>query len=232
MVGDFHGTRVTSVDSDIEDCIDAGIILVGSAGNSNGAIVVKGDPDYENRGYNDGDSQTLGYSFLYNRGSTPSATSRVICVGAISADVSGGEEVKLAESAKGTRIDVFAPGGLIMAATSTNGDGSEFAAEYPLNSQFKATKLSGTSTASPQIVGILATHMEGNPSLTQDQAMEWVVSNAVPDRLTDSTTGDPSVDFPDTESLMDAPNRYAQTPYVSGHVIKLEGGAKPEPYTL
>jgi hypothetical protein len=76
------GTRVTSVDSDIEDCINDGIILVGAAGNDYHKNDVTTGDDYDNYFIS-----TLFGNRYYHRGSTPSTSSNVISVGAIDINI-------------------------------------------------------------------------------------------------------------------------------------------------
>ena len=73
-----HPIRVTSVDSDIEDCIEAGMILVSAAGNAAHKMDLSTGLDYNNYWT----SSTLGNRY-YHRGGTPQASSNVICTGAI-----------------------------------------------------------------------------------------------------------------------------------------------------
>ncbi|MDB4726174.1 S8 family serine peptidase [bacterium] len=73
-----HPVRVTSVDSDIEDCIEAGMILVSAAGNAAHKMDLSTGLDYNNYWT----SSTLGNRY-YHRGGTPQASSNVICTGAI-----------------------------------------------------------------------------------------------------------------------------------------------------
>ena len=73
--------RVTSVESDMEDCIADGVILVAAAGNSEHKMDVVGGVDYDNYFVS-----TLFGNRYYHRGGTPQAAAGTICVGAIDYD--------------------------------------------------------------------------------------------------------------------------------------------------
>ncbi len=97
-----HGYRSPSLEAEIQSCINAGVIMLGAAGNQAHKIDVPGGLDYDNR-YID----VFDDSWYYHRGSTPGATSNVICVGSTSYSL---PEHKVSYSNTGPRVDVFAPG--------------------------------------------------------------------------------------------------------------------------
>lgn len=119
--------RDASLDADIQDCIDAGIIFVGSAGNGGYKIDIDGGIDYDNYFLDNGEP------FYYHRGSSPgSSTLDVICVGALDSisnesKIFGGSGTS--PSNTGPRVDLYAPGKNIISSVynslgATNGNNS------------------------------------------------------------------------------------------------------------
>lgn len=103
--------RNAAIDSDIDDCIQDGIIFVGSAGNQNYKIDVPGGLDYNN--YYD----INGIPYYYHRGSSPGSNANVICVGSLN---SSSLENKSQESNTGPRVDLYAPGVNIASSVYNN----------------------------------------------------------------------------------------------------------------
>jgi subtilisin family serine protease len=85
-------------------------------------------------------------------------------------------------------------------------------------------KLQGTSMASPQVAGIVATLLQARPQYNQEQVRAWLEETAANSRLYDPTTGTPSTDYTNYYALQGAPNRYLQTPFTSGFPYKFTGG--------
>ena len=71
----------TSVNADVYDAIQDGIVVISAAGNSNFHAVLPSDVDYNNyvrfNGYNSSNP------IYFNRGSSPSNADDCICVGAL-----------------------------------------------------------------------------------------------------------------------------------------------------
>ena len=219
--GDWtHPTRVASVDADIQDCLDAGIILIAAAGNDSHKADISTGADYDNYFTNNFGNR------YYHRGSTPMGHPGVISVGNVSYVYVSNQEPLFNSSTKGPRVDISAPGGFIMSAIP---DGSNIAistgtVDYPLDSNYKATKISGTSMASPQVAGVVACFMESRKNYTQDQVATWLYSNCEENRIYDNTTGTPSTDYTSFRALQGAPNRYLKTPFVSQYPFRLNNG--------
>lgn len=220
-----HHTRVTSVESDIEDCIEAGVILVSSAGNYQMQIDTTTGLDYDNRflytGWdagagNLGDPDQIQY---YHRGSTPAVQDGVICVGAIHDTYTSNAENQAPYSNRGPRIDIYAPGSGIMSAIPNSGSYTSGAINYTLNSSYKVNKLDGTSMASPQVTGVLACVMQARHSsrstMKVAEALDFVTTNAEDGRLYDQTSGTPSNDYDNVNALHGAPNRFLKQPFNS-----------------
>jgi len=213
------GTRVTSVDSDIEDCINDGIILIGAAGNDYHKNDVTTGDDYDNYFVS-----TLFGNRYYHRGSTPSTSSNVISVGAIDYQYNSGTERQTNFSTTGPRVDIYAPGYAVQAAIPQGATLSSNTAQHPDDSNYLIRKLQGTSMASPQVAGIVATLLQARPTYNQQNVRDWLAEQAATGRLYDPTTGTPATDYVNYYALQGAPNRYLQTPFTSGFPYKFTGG--------
>ena len=214
-----HPLRVTSVDSDMEDCIDDGVILIASAGNSAHKMDLSTGSDYNNYWT----SSTLGNRY-YHQGGTPQATANVICTGAIDYEYTGSQERSADFSEKGPRVNIFAPGYAVQAAIPTGATLDQNSTTHPDNASYKIRKLQGTSMAAPQVTGILATLLQARPSYKQAECLAWIQDQATNSRLFDPTTGTPSTDYQNLRALQGANNKYLQTPFVSGLKYNFTGG--------
>jgi subtilisin family serine protease len=184
--------RVSAVDADMEDAIADGIIMVGAAGNEFTKVDVPDGVDYNNR-------FVATFSYFYHQGSTPSAATGCICVGAISSLVN---ETKGTYSNCGPRVDIYAPGTNIQSSLNINNT-TWPGTDDPRNSSFKVGKAVGTSMASPQVTGVLACALEIYPNLTPAKALEYVVAYSKKNQITD--TGGSYTDY---ASLQGSENRY------------------------
>ena len=184
---------ISAVQTDYADAIADGIIVVGSAGNSNYKIDISGGTDYNNYILYSG-----GY-YYYNRGGSPGV--HCINVGATSSNVN---DSKATFSNKGPGVDIFAPGYNIQ--SSTHSDIKDVA--DPRNSNYGLQKLNGTSMSGPQVTGYIACQVQNNTSWTQTNALNFIISNAKTGQMYDAgnATG---VDY---YSLQGAPNRYLAWP--------------------
>lgn len=208
--------RNTALEQDLIDLMAAGVIVIGSAGNSYSKIANPASSlsdDYNNY------YTALGSTYYYMRGTVTAATG-VICVGAISSLI---DDSKMVSSNCGPRVDVYAPGRFIM--SSVNSNLGVYANDARDTSHF-LTKKSGTSMASPQVAGTLACLAETWPRLNQTLAAEYVRTHAKTNQIT-AGTGGPS-DFTD---LQGSANRflyfYKERP-VDGQVgPKVNQGLRP-----
>lgn len=180
--------RSTSWETDFTELMNAGVIVVGAAGNSSSRIVVNNasaSDDYNNYFVSNG------FTIYYMRGSVTAGTN-VICVGCIS---QWSDEVKSDFSNYGTRISVWAPGHYIMSAVNSGGVGDSRNVAYLL------AKKNGTSMASPQVAGVLTCLAENWPRMTQTEATTWLVNNSKYNQI-GSDAGSNYYD------IQDSPNRY------------------------
>ena len=183
--------RSPAFDADLTDAMDDGIIIVAAAGN--GYTKMDNFSDDESADYNNF-LVSNGTTYYFNKGSSLSTTG-TIQVGAIGITV---DETKVEFSNCGPRVDIYAPGTLIM--TIVNSDGYVDDARDPT---YRWTKVSGTSFSAPQVAGALACLAEQWPTMTQAQALQYITEHATVDQITD-TDGGPT----DYTSLQGSENRY------------------------
>jgi len=156
--------RDASIDNDIADAINDGIIMVGAAGNNFSYIDVPTGPDYYNYV-----QLNNGQKIYYHQGPSPGAASGMICVSSIDDTA---QERKANYSNAGPRTTIFAPG------TSIQGAGLTYGVSDPRNSGFNVYKGTGTSQASPQVCGVLACMLERWPTMRQTDAINWLLATA------------------------------------------------------
>jgi subtilisin family serine protease len=214
--------RVGSVDTDLEELIAEGVHVCVAAGNSFYYIAVDGDQDWDN-------SCNFGTGVeFYHRGSSPYSTNAFI-VGNQDITYIGGVEHKAESSCSGPGVDIYAPGTSITSVASTDKaggcdltdgtDGSAATANSPLNASYKLMKISGTSMASPNVAGMIATVLEANPGMTPAQMKAFLHNNATQDVLYD--TGVPNANWNDQDSVHGGPNRIFKTRFVNPDPLKL-----------
>ena len=222
--------RILSVDTDMEELIDAGVHVMVAAGNRSHKVDVVGGDDYDNvLVANTG-------SVNYQRGSSPYST-RAHIVGNIDSEIdAGGLEQKATSSETGPGVSVYAPGTDIMSAMSTT---NKFGATtldnpYPENSSYLINNISGTSMASPQVAGITSLWLQLNPSATPAQALAFINTTAKTGQIY-SPGADTS--YTNTRSLLGGNNRFgfnkfnSATQLTMGTVVEAEASG-PATYSL
>jgi subtilisin family serine protease len=162
--------RIASVDTDIEEMIDAGIVVCVAAGNRSHKIDVSGGDDYNN--YVVTNSGTV----YYHRGSSPYHPNALMVGNMDSSVHNSSTDRKATSSETGPGVSLYAPGTNIMSCCSSTNRFS--APAYYANSNFKQVNISGTSMASPQVAGICALVLELNPNWTPAQIKKWLLDNA------------------------------------------------------
>jgi len=179
---------VASVQADVQDAIAAGVIVVTSAGNSGWKRCLPTDPDYNNtlrqQAYPNDDVP-------YLQGQAPSAATstnlNIINVGAMD-DLPVDQKVPYSNC--GPAVDIWAPGtGIMSAITPFNAGGTYSGVNDMRNNNYQLAKLSGTSMSCPQVAGVIACHLENNPSLTPAQAKAWVLGAGLRNQLTAGNGG-------------------------------------------
>jgi subtilisin family serine protease len=168
--------RISSVDTDIEELVDAGVVVCIAAGNRAHKIDVPGGTDFNNNAVTDDGTK------YYHRGSSPygdagyDGGSTGIIVGSMDSSVySVSQDYKATYSETGPGVDIYAPGTDIMSACSTTNRFS--APSYYANGSYKQTNISGTSMASPQVAGVAALLLQLNPGLTPTQVKQYLKTN-------------------------------------------------------
>jgi hypothetical protein len=201
--------RDAAMDSDIQDLINSGVIVVSAAGNEYYKIDSPGGLDYNNC-IQIQDQATSGdpsipidmrfshppVNIYYNRGESPGSCPGVICVGAAEA---ASAEYKTGWSCTGPRVDVYSPGEHINSSVYSEG------LPDPRNNSFCLAKFSGTSMASPQVAGMLACYAQNNRTINQQDARNFIINNAKP--TVQNGTGD--------QNLQGGANKYVYFPGIS-----------------
>jgi len=182
-----------SVSADVQDALEDGVVVVGSAGNANLFMAEVGDTNWNNTITVAG----LGTLF-YNRGSFPnSPDSGSVIVGALSNDINF---TRADYSNFGPAIDVFSPGTNILSAFGNTGLPDN---KYgPGNYWFP---ISGTSMASPQVTGIAACLASGKPRFTNSDVLGFLNSASIYGDMTFNVNGG---GFDDDTCSKGSPNKY------------------------
>lgn len=196
--------RVAALDSDIEDLLDEGVVLVGAAGNGEWYHDKPGGLDWDNTF--EMSTRRPGEVIYYHRGSSPTHNdvrssasegydNNTIVVGALDHTVT---EQSTTFSDKGPGVDIWAPGSYTQ--SSFNNSAST---DIPdgRNSSYYLYKISGTSMASPQVTGVLACMLEVEPGLNNVEAKDFIQFHSTKDQITTGSGG-----FTDTRDINGAPN--------------------------
>lgn len=195
-------SQVSYLDQSANNCGAAGVIMLGSAGNYYHKIDVPGGADYNNY-YQFGPN-----AVYYHRGQSPTSASTFITVGAI--DNATAREQKAYFSESGPRIDVYAPGVMIMGAYANKSYQTAAVAD-PRASGYYLNKISGTSQATPQVTGMLACVLQARPNMTVEEARKFIATHSVNGGLTFTGTDN----YSNQNSLQGSSNRILQTPFTS-----------------
>jgi len=214
--------RITSVDTDIEELLDAGVHICCAAGNRSHKIDEYCGDDYDN--YFGEGVDTPQY---YHRGSSPYGDAgqdgtgpRAIIVGNIdSTSANTSNDQKATSSETGPGVDIYAPGTNIMSATSNTNKWGSGSQNYYLNSSFKQTNISGTSMASPQVAGVLACILELYPGLTPAEGKQWLLDNAG-SAILNTGTGN---DWTNDRSLKGGNAKVLHLPFSSSKPVTISG---------
>lgn len=175
---------------DVEDAMSEGIIMIGAAGNEEFKIDSLGGTDYDNSITWSGNTRN------YHRGSWNTVAGNSICVGSVSVLK---DELKADYSNCGPRIDVYAPGTMIISGIHTE----SVTVSDPRNSSYKLVKYQGTSMASPQVCGVLACLLEQYPRMSRSEIKTYLQTHSTLDQMTDTAGG-----YTDNTSLQGSVNRY------------------------
>jgi len=199
IFGSFNTTRmpvrIASVDTDVQEMIDAGIHVCIASGNSRFKIDVPGGADYDNTVLRSGVQEP------YHRGSSPYSEDAMI-VGNILDATFGNLDTISTSSCNGPGVNIWAAGSNIMSCTSNTNKFSD--APYQKDSNFRQCNISGTSMASPQVAGVIACLLQKDPTLTPAQIQTLLIEDSVKDIIYDTAS---DVDYGEPRSLKGSPNR-------------------------
>jgi len=216
----FTLLRIPSVDTDIEEMIDAGIVVCIAPGNSSFKVDVEGGTDYNNF-YNAGNG-----NIYYHRGGSPFSSEAIIIGNIDSNPHSEFEDQKNSFSETGPGVDIYAPGTNIMSCTSSTNKFTD--TTYYLNSNFRQCNLSGTSMACPQVTGIVACYLELNYNHTPNQVKSWLTSKAGT-AIYNTGTGD---DWSNFRSLKDGNLLIARQPFTDFNPLTVTGVSTTATFNL
>lgn len=189
-----YNVRVSSVDVDIEEMISAGIVVCIAAGNRSTKIDDVGGLDYNNSAVTD-------YGTIYyHRGASPMSPNAIIVGSMDSTPYDATNDQKATYSETGPGVDIFAPGTNIMSSTSNTNRWGVGSQNYYANASYKQTNISGTSMATPQVVGVAALVLQLNPTYTPAQVKASLLSTSTTGLYTTSNT----TDYSNTRSLLGA----------------------------
>ena len=200
--------RVASVDTDLEELIEAGVTVCVAAGNAYFKIDIPGGDDYNNYF-----SRSGGEQVFYHQGSSPYSLSAIM-VGSVDSTLELLEtyiESKAEYSNGGPGVDVYAPGTDIMSSTSNTNSFGGIA--YFLNPNYKQVNISGTSMASPQVAGMCALFYQLNSDAFPHQVKMFTTKTAVSGALYD--TANSSNLYTNYDVLLGGNNRYLYNPDAS-----------------
>ena len=204
-----------SIAADVQDAIDDGIVIIGSAGNDNLLVAEIGDVNYNNylTIFKNGEN----VSFYYNRGSWPNTPdSGSIIVGALS---DHSDFRRSTFSMFGPAVDVFAPGDLILSSYGNTGSADT---KYGGGGNYYAA-ISGTSMASPQVCGVIACLATAKERFTQADALGYLNQHSIYGDMTFDVAGGL---LDDNSCRQGSPNKYLhiENPRrVSGYLSEVKG---------
>ena len=174
--GQFRGNsiygfpaRVSSVDADIKQLTDAGIIVCIAAGNDSMKHDISTGVDYNNSLV-----VTAFGTWYYHTGGSPNLNGEpgfnVGAIGFSNSNAAFNEKASFSDSGPATNI--YTCGQNIIGAWPTT------TYSYHYNNSYGQNKISGTSMASPQMAGMAACLLQAHPDWTPRQVMNWFTSNA------------------------------------------------------
>lgn len=206
QVASVHPYTITYLNASVDNASAAGVIMVGAAGNYSHKCDIPSGQDYNNY-YRYDYYGIYTENIYYHRGSSPTNASSMICVGAIDSSIT---EQKATYSETGPRVDIYAPGTMIMGAYDNQAYVTSAVAD-PRKTGYYLNKISGTSQATPQVTGLLACVLQARPSMTPEEAKQFITNNAIDGSLQISGTES----YSNQRSLQGGNNRILKTPFTS-----------------
>ena len=186
----------SSVRADVEDAIEEGIVIVGSAGNDNLLVASPNDQDWNNYITVAGSTGSL----YYNRGGWPNTPDAGgIIVGALQDHA---DFRRSTYTMFGPGVTVFAPGDVILSAYGNTGFNDT---KYTQGSGNYYQGISGTSMASPQVAGVLACQATGKERFSNYDAKRYVNNTSRQGDMTFDVAGG---GLNDNSCRQNSPNSY------------------------
>ena len=210
-----------SVDTAGDEMVEAGVIFVTSAGNSNQRLGIGNDDPHINdylTSLNGGDSRT-GFPSASQSGTRPVGHVKwihparngydsvndiysSIIVGAMDEFINSDyTERKAPYSNNGPGIDLYAPADETLAAGMRAANGDQLGTETNYsryNSDFVDRYFNGTSAASPVVAGLVALFLESKPDATSSEVKDYLKnhgSKVIPSMWQDQETDDTNADY-------------------------------------
>ncbi len=150
---------------------------------------------------------------------TPARVAEAITVGATQ-----NNDAKASFSNFGTCLDIFAPGVGITSAWFTNDTATN--------------TISGTSMATPHVVGAAALYLAANPNSTPQQVRDGLVNNSTPNKVTNPGTGSPNRLLfvgggapPDGPSIVNPGNQTSTVGVAVSVQLTASGGTPPNTWS-
>ena len=191
-------SQSAAISADVQDAIDDGVVIIGAAGNDNLVIADPSSADWNNTINWDYD----GFSRVryYMRGAWPNSPDNdSIIVGALN---NTHNFTRATFTMHGPGVDVFAPGQRIV---SCFGSGGLNDTKYSAGSSNRYFTLNGTSMASPQVAGVVATLATAKYRFTNSDVKGYLQRHSKDNDMTfDSGTGS----YDDNTSQLGSPNKY------------------------
>jgi hypothetical protein len=215
MVGNNLPQRSAATDADVVDCIAAGVIIVGAAGNSAWKHDLPSGLDWDNS--LEMNTVYPGSTIYYMRGMSPTANDTGLINISVGCVNLGQTEQKSYFSDCGPGVDLYAPGYHVMSSVTPV---FSVKATDSRNSSYYLSKDTGTSMASPQVCGVIAAYLELYPRWNQANAKAFILAYAKSDQLTATTGG-----YADTTDLQGSANLYLSYP----RLVPTTGVVEPTP---
>ena len=209
-----------SIISDMEDCVNDGIVFINSAGNDNRFMCPSGHPNFAKA---EGLIPLGDFSIYFganhitkiNSAGTPASVG--INVGSLSVDTEEkGLVTRSTFSNYGPQVHVFAPGENILGAVNRRTDfspfstfgGQKFDELYTfVPSGAFYDKYDGTSMAAPQVCGLTALFLSNHPELNQEDIKNVLQNRSVTGKIFDPSTGFVGSGIPlNNINMYDTPN--------------------------
>ena len=215
-----------AISADVQDAIDDGVVYVGAAGNDNLLLAEHNDADWNNYVAYQYDASTV-YQIPFCRGGAPNTPDvPVINVGALN---NTRNFTRATFTQYGPGITVFAPGVSILGAFGNTGL-ADTKTGYGSGNYYNA--ISGTSMASPQVCGVLATLATAKRRFAQSDGIGYIQRNS---ELNDMTFDSGNGSHSDATCQKGSPNKYllSKNPRpTSGMIDNVKGERKTSGMTF